>query len=129
MKTHVEGVISNFTGKCSTSQTVHLKNSFSDSAVEPHQAYRLQWQERQTLSCIHKTAPVSCTHTHAELKCHYLAGTEELNKTEETGNERKRETKMLFNSFIIQMNENHINASKTRPRICLKISSPITAVS
>lgn len=52
------------------------------------------------------------TDTHVELKCHYLAGTEELNKTEETGKGRKRETKMVLNSFIIQMNENHINASR-----------------
>lgn len=52
------------------------------------------------------------TLTHLELKCHYLAGTEELNKTEETGKVRKRETKMALNSFIIQMNENHFNASR-----------------
>lgn len=49
---------------------------------------------------------------HAELKCHYLAGIEALNSTEETGKSRKGETKMVLNSFIIQMNENHINASR-----------------
>lgn len=127
MKTHVEGVISNFTVICSSLQMVHFENSFSDCVADPYQAYRLQCQERQRLLCIHKRARAhTCTlarmhtHTHTyvdtlahvELKCHYLAGMEELNNTEETGKKRKRETKMVLNSFIIQMNENHINASR-----------------
>lgn len=52
-------------------------------------------------------------HTHLELKRHYLAGSEDFNKTEETGERRKR-TKMVFNAFIIQMNENHINESRQK---------------
>lgn len=49
VKTHVEGVISNFTVICSSLQMVHFENSFSDCVADPYQAYRLQCQERQRL--------------------------------------------------------------------------------
>ena len=70
----------------------------------------------KALLCSPKSGSFLCTHAdtlaYPELKCHYLAGTEELNKTEETEKRRKRETKMVLNAFIIQMNENHINESR-----------------
>lgn len=53
-------------------------------------------------------SPSGFLHTHTQRHKQKLTP-QELNKTEER--EREKETEMLLNSFIVQMNENHINAS------------------
>lgn len=134
MKTHVEGVISNLTVLCSGLQMVHFENSFSFCAVEPYQALvTVPGKTKGSYAFIEERQFPARTQTHThvdalahvELKCHYLAGMEELNNTEQTGKERKRETKMVLNSFIIQMNENHINASRQGRASVSKLDSPI----
>ena len=124
MKPHVEGVIPNFTVTRSSSQTVHPETSFSDRVAGPcwslsvtmpgkdrgsYAFIKERWLPAHTHTHTHTHTR---THTHVELKCHYLAGSSELNETEEKGKGRKKETEMVLNSFIIQMNENHINASR-----------------
>lgn len=51
------------------------------------------------------------TLVHVELKCHYLAGTLGLGSTGERWKRGKKQSKMVLNSFIIQMNGNHVDAS------------------
>lgn len=46
------------------------------------------------------------THTKAQTKTHPTGAQQDRGERE-----REKETEMLLNSFIVQMNENHINAS------------------
>lgn len=70
-------------------------------------------EERQRVLCIQKRAAVSGTHRHAG-KCRIKMPLLSWNGgAQQCRGDRKIEKKeRLLNSFIIQMNENHINASR-----------------
>lgn len=105
VKTHVERVIFNFTVICSSAQHVHFEKSLPDCVAELFPLWALKvhlfWGCAISVH-VSLTKLIGYNATNVN-------GTEELNKAEETG---KGKTKKVHDYFIIQMNDNHMHASR-----------------